>query len=78
MIRFILLLLGANPASGFANFIYEASRPFVAPFFGLFNYEPVYGASRLELSSLIAITLYVFIGWVITKLLTIGTSRRVD
>ena len=31
-IRFVLRLLGANEAAGFARFIYSASGPFVAPF----------------------------------------------
>src|SRR4051812_27335815 len=33
-LRFVLLALGANPANGFATFIYGLSHLFVAPFLG--------------------------------------------
>ena len=36
-IRFVLGSLGANPAAGFAQFIYSVTQPFVAPFIGLFG-----------------------------------------
>ena len=42
-IRFILMLLGANRGSGFADFIYTVSHPFAAPFFGLFSYDETFG-----------------------------------
>ena len=52
--RFVFILFGANPANGFANFIYTASHPFAAPFFGIFSYNINYGVSRVELASLVA------------------------
>jgi len=36
-IRFVLGLLGANPAAGFAQFIYGITDPLIAPFVGLFG-----------------------------------------
>jgi len=36
-LRFVFELLGANPASGFVNWIYSWSTPFVAPFSGIFG-----------------------------------------
>ena len=36
-IRFVLPLLGANPDAGFAQFIYSITKPFIAPFVGLFG-----------------------------------------
>ncbi len=38
-LRFILRLLGANPASGFVDWIYSWSTPFVTPFSGIFGQE---------------------------------------
>src|SRR5579871_60661 len=35
--RFALALLGANTSNAFANFIFNTSHPFVAPFFSLFS-----------------------------------------
>jgi uncharacterized protein YggT (Ycf19 family) len=69
--RFFLALFGANPANGFANFIYTISRPFVAPFFGLFNYAYRYGISQFEAYTLIAILVYGVITWMITRLVTL-------
>lgn len=73
--RFVLALLGANPSNGFANFIYDASHPFVAPFFGLFSYNNInYGVSRFEIYTLVAIAVYAVIAWGIVALINI--SRR--
>jgi hypothetical protein len=71
-VRFIFSLLGANRGNGFANFIYSASHPFVAPFFGLFHYNVVdYGASRFEVYTLVAMLVYGAIAWLIAYLVTI-------
>lgn len=68
-IRAVLRLLGANPRSGFASFIYDVTAPFVAPFRGLFN-EPALGnTSVLEYSSLVAILVYALIAFALVRLL---------
>lgn len=71
--RFILSLLGANRGAPFADFVYSTSYPFVAPFFGLFNYQPQFGAARFEFETLIAIGFWAFVTWVIMSLINIGT-----
>lgn len=73
-LRFIFLLLGANPDAGFTDFVYSVSAPFVAPFVGIFG-EPVYGKSVFEISSLLAILIYVLIGIGIAKLLTLARPQ---
>jgi YggT family protein len=75
-IRFILKLLGANEAAGFANFIYSASGPFIAPFNNLFG-NPGSGGSVLELNTLVAIVVYMLLAWLVTKVvwLLAGESR---
>jgi uncharacterized protein YggT (Ycf19 family) len=71
--RFVLSLLGANTTNGFANFIYSASHPFVAPFFSLFSYKNlVYGVSRFEIYTLVAMLFYAFVAWGIAKLVTLN------
>ena len=52
-IRFILGLLGANPAAGFAQFIYGMTGPFIAPFVGLFG-QPRFEGSVFEFNSLVS------------------------
>lgn len=71
--RFVLALLGANTTNGFAQFIYNTSHPFVAPFFGLFNYNNIqYGISRFEVYTLIAMAVYAAVAWVLSALANIG------
>lgn len=70
--RFVLALLGANPANDFANFIYNVSHPFVAPFFGLFSYTQQYGVSRFEIYTLVAMLVYLVIAWGLSRLIDLG------
>lgn len=72
--RFVLTLLGANPANGFANFIYTTSHPFAAPFFGLFSYNYHYGVSRFEVYTLVAMLVYLVVAWLLTTL--VNLNRR--
>lgn len=74
-LRFVFSLLGANTANPIANFIYDISHPFVAPFFNLFNYNVVnYGVSRFEVYTLVAMLFYGLVGWLIASLF--GLTRR--
>jgi len=70
--RFVFVLLGANPANGFANFIYTTSHPFVAPFFGLFSYNLRYGVSRVEIYTLVAMAVYALVAYGLAKLININ------
>jgi YggT family protein len=76
-IRFVLELLGANPAAGFAQFIYGITSPFLAPFAGLFGTARS-GGSVFDVSILVAILVYALIAWVLVKIvwLVMGDSRR--
>jgi hypothetical protein len=74
-LRFMLALLGANASNGFVSFIYDISRPFAAPFFGIFNYDTRLGVSRFEFETLIALVVYAVATWALTYLLTM-TRRR--
>lgn len=65
-IRFVLRLLGANPNSGFASFIYGITAPFMAPFVGVFG-EPALGSSVIEWNALVAIAAYALLAWVLAK-----------
>lgn len=74
--RFVLALLGANPNNSFANFIYNLSHPFVAPFFSLFGYKLQYGVSRFEIYTLVAMAVYALIAYGLARLVTIARSQR--
>lgn len=70
-IRFFLMLFGANPSNGFANFVYTLSKPFVVPFQGIFG-KPLLGVSQFETSVIVAMVVYALIGWGISALVELG------
>jgi uncharacterized membrane protein len=67
-IRVILMLIGANPASWFAAFVYQLSSLFLWPFSNLVA-NPAFGNNVLEITSLIAMIVYPLIGWAIVRLI---------
>lgn len=75
-LRFILLLLGANEGNGFVDLVYGISGVFVAPFYGIFGNTPQFGASIIDVSSIVAIIVYTLIAWAISSLVTLGSRRR--
>jgi YGGT family len=62
VIRFVLLLLGANEASPFVNLIYGLSRAFVLPFRGIFG-APDLGGSVFEWATLVGIVVYSLVAY---------------
>jgi hypothetical protein len=73
-IRFLLKVFGANPAP-FVRFMYDLTWPLVAPFHGIFNSDQV-GRSVFEPESLVAIVIYLLIGWGIVSLIRILSRPR--
>ncbi len=61
-LRIGLKLIGANPASPFAALVYGFSNIFLFPFAGLTG-APAAGGMVLEISSVIAMVVYAFVGW---------------
>lgn len=76
-LRIILLLLAANQGSPFVDLIYGLSSVFAWPFYGIFSYQPTYGQSTFEVSSVLAIIIYALLTVGIGKLFTL-TSNRTD
>jgi hypothetical protein len=72
--RIVLLLLAANQGSAFVDFVYVLSGLFATPFYGMFNYQPSYGQSVLEMSSIVAIVVYGLAAVGIAKLFTLTKS----
>ena len=74
-LRFVFLLVGANPSSQFVSWIYSWSNPFVAPFAGIFGQHATITAagqgltvqSILDWTALIALVVYGLIGAVISR-----------
>ena len=74
-IRVLLKLLGANPEAGFAVFIYGMTAVFLAPFEALFP-APSAGQAVLEISSLVAMLIYVLIAWGIVYTIRVIVEAR--
>lgn len=72
LLRFALLLLGANMEAGFGGFVLTITQPMVAPFLPLFGEQQ----SRTEYADLIAVAVYLLVGWGIAKLLEITLLPR--
>lgn len=72
-LRILLLVLGANPAAPFADFILQASHYVAWPFLGLFNSKPIgeTATSYFDTSSLVGIVVYLLIGLGLNKLLSV-------
>ncbi len=75
-LRVVLLLLAANQGAPFVDFVYAVSGFFAWPFFGIFSYQPVYGQSVLEVSTVVAILVYALAGMGIARLFTLASSAH--
>ncbi len=73
LFRFVLKLLGANPAAGFTNFIYTATKMFVAPFLSVFRITTVEG-SIFEWTTLLAMLVYAIVAFGIIKAFIMGKT----
>jgi uncharacterized protein YggT (Ycf19 family) len=71
VLRLVFLLFGAQSV-GFADLLYTITNPLIAPFRGIFP-APAVDGSYFDTASLVAIIVYVLIGWVIARLIDLAT-----
>jgi uncharacterized protein YggT (Ycf19 family) len=74
-IRFFMKMLGASYQADFVRFMYGVTAPLVAPFRGIFQPSGS-GNYVLEPESLIAIAIYLLIGWGVVALVRIVSTPR--
>ena len=67
-LRFVLKLIGANPASPFAAALYGFTGLFLFPFTSLLG-APALGGMVLEVSTLIAMLVYGLIAWAVERII---------
>jgi hypothetical protein len=72
-VRFLLKLLGANPAAEFTRIIYSLSEIFVSPFYAVFPRSSVAG-SIFEWTTLLAMLVYWLIALAVVRLFLMGRS----
>lgn len=75
LIRFILLLFGANTQSGFVQWIHQTSGIFMAPFVAIFGNQTFNGAT-FEWAAVVAIAVYALIAWLIVAMIGALTPNR--
>ena len=73
--RIVLLLLAANQGAAFVDFVYTVGGWFASPFYGIFSYQPQYGQSVFELSSVIAVIVYGLVATGVVKLIMLSSTR---
>lgn len=71
--RFVLKLLGANPAAGFSSFIYSVTYPFTLPFSAVFGASRA-GGSVFEWTTVLAMVVYWLVAFAILKVLTMSKA----
>ncbi len=76
--RFVLKLFGANPSSGFVDFVYSVTGILTAPFDNIFGVATSDTGdivrSVFEPSILVAAAVYALIAWGVVKLLTLDRT----
>jgi len=75
LVRFFLLLVGANTQTGFVQWVHDLSGIFMAPFNAILGVQTINGAV-FEWSALVAIVVYAVIAWLIVALIRALTPRR--
>lgn len=78
LFKFILKLTGANPSSGFVDFIYAVAGLFHAPFAGIFRSATTDGSvttAVFDPSIIVAMVVYALIAYGIVKLLVTASKR---
>ena len=73
-LRFVFKLVGVNAANSFATLLYNVTHIFVAPFASLTG-APAAGGMVLELSTLIAMIVYLLIGWALVRIVDVFFYR---
>jgi hypothetical protein len=73
-LRVIFKLIGVNPANAFATFLYGITGIFVAPFSSLTG-TPVAGGMVLEVSTIIAMVVYLLVGWALERIVYVVFYR---
>lgn len=68
-LRFLLKLFGANPNTGFVDWVYEMSGVLLEPFRGIFPTEVFENKYVFEFSTLFAMLVYAIIGLLLVYLI---------
>ncbi len=74
-VRLLLKLFAASTAAPFVRWVYETSQPLLAPFEGMFP-TTVANGFVIEISTLFALLVYAFAGYIIEEVISYLTYHR--
>lgn len=74
LVRFVLLLFGANASQPLVSFVYGISDPLVRPFQGIFA-QPA-GPPTFEVAAVLAIVFFLLLGALVLAAVRAVTGRR--
>jgi predicted SAM-dependent methyltransferase len=74
-LRFLLKLLVANPRSEFVSWVYQNTNPVLEPFFFAFPTPSVSGGHVIEFTTLFAMFVYAFLGYILMEVLDMTGFR---
>lgn len=69
-LRVVFKLIAVNAANPFATLLYNVTNLFVAPFASLAK-APAASGMVLEISSILAMIIYLLIGWALVRIITV-------
>jgi uncharacterized protein YggT (Ycf19 family) len=77
-LRILLKLLGASAKAPFVQWVYETTSPLLAPFEGMFPTSTLPVGFVLEMSTLIAVIVYAFLGVLLESIIVqlVSSDRR--
>ncbi len=73
--RLVLKLLGANPQAAFVGWVYETTEPLLNPFSPAFPAPTVQGQFTLEFTTVFALFIYAFVGYLLGEVLDYVSKR---
>lgn len=72
--RFLFKLFGANPSAPFVRWLYDVTDPLLNPFRNIFPSPRLEGVYVVEFTTLVALLIYMLIGYLILRL--ISSTRK--
>lgn len=74
-LRILLKLFAASTQAPFVRWVYATSRPLLQPFSGMFPEPDLAQGAVIEFSSLFALVVYAFVGYVVSEAVRYTESR---
>lgn len=75
--RFLFKLFGANAKAPFVDWLYGTTEPLLNPFRGIFPTAELQGRYEVEFTTLVALLMYMFIGYLLIQLIVaLSNSSR--